>query len=133
MVGPCRSARRAWRVHGDVAASNLLVQSGRLAAVIDFGSCAIGDPACDLTLAWTFFTGSARRTFRAAMSLDDETWQRARGWALWKALILASGTAGTPDAARDAGVCSVSSSQKSEPSPIVPPPHMPPQWAGSHC
>jgi aminoglycoside phosphotransferase (APT) family kinase protein len=93
--------RSVW-VHGDVAASNLLVRDGRLAAVIDFGSCAVGDPACDLTMAWTFFTGSARTTFRDALSLDAATWQRARGWALWKAMLVACGMAGTPGAAPDA-------------------------------
>jgi aminoglycoside phosphotransferase (APT) family kinase protein len=95
--------RQSVWVHGDVAASNLLVHNGRLAAVIDFGSCAIGDPACDLTIAWTFFRGSARTTFRDAMALDEATWQRARAWALWKALIVACGKTGTPDAARVAG------------------------------
>lgn len=74
-------------VHGDVAPSNLLVRDGRLAAVIDFGTSAVGDPACDLVIAWTFLSGESRRAFREAMALDDGTWARARGWALWKALI----------------------------------------------
>ena len=89
-------------VHGDVAAGNLLVRDGRLAAVIDFGCCAVGDPACDLTIAWTFFSGSARKAFADTLSLDDATWQRARGWALWKALIVACGKTGSPEAAREA-------------------------------
>ena len=74
-------------VHGDVAGSNLLVADGRLRAVIDFGSSAVGDPACDLAIAWTFFFGDSRRAFRAGLSLDDGTWARGRGWALWKAAI----------------------------------------------
>ncbi len=77
--------------HGDVAASNLLVQEGRLHAVIDFGSCGVGDPACDLVLAWTFLTESSRAAFRKTLGLDEETWARGRGWALWKALILRAG------------------------------------------
>lgn len=89
-------------IHGDLAANNLLVRHGRLAAVIDFGSCAVGDPACDLTIAWTFFTGSARRVFKDAMSLDEPTWQRARGWALWKALIVARGQNDTAGTSREA-------------------------------
>ena len=40
-------------VHGDVAAGNLLLRGGRLAAVIDFGCSGVGDPACDLVIAWT--------------------------------------------------------------------------------
>jgi aminoglycoside phosphotransferase (APT) family kinase protein len=74
--------------HGDVAPGNLIVRDGRLAAVIDFGCCGGGDPACDLVIAWTFLDVAARAAFRAALPLDDATWTRARGWALWKALIV---------------------------------------------
>jgi len=73
--------------HGDVAAGNLLTSRGRLAAVIDFGTCGVGDPACDLVIAWTFLDGDRREVFRDAVGLDDQAWARARGWALWKALI----------------------------------------------
>lgn len=76
----------AW-VHGDVAATNLLVREGRLSAVIDFGCCAVGDPACDLTVTWTFFSGPGRAAFREALDPGEGAWARARGWALWKALI----------------------------------------------
>ncbi|HET8728612.1 MAG TPA: aminoglycoside phosphotransferase family protein [Alphaproteobacteria bacterium] len=87
----------AWRgppvwVHGDVSAGNLLVdQGGRLCAVIDFGSSSVGDPACDLAIAWTLFDGESRREFRAALPLDEATWARGRGWTLWKALIILAG------------------------------------------
>lgn len=74
-------------LHGDVSAGNLLVEAGRLCAVIDFGCAGVGDPACDLTIAWTFFFGESRTAFRAAIGADEATWARARGWALWKALI----------------------------------------------
>ena len=73
-------------VHGDVAPSNLLVSRGRLSAVIDFGCSAVGDPACDLAMAWTFFVGKSRAVFRNALDFDDETWARGRAWAMWKAL-----------------------------------------------
>ena len=78
-------------VHGDMAWGNLLVQDGELYAIIDFGSSAVGDPACDLAIAWTQFFGESRQAFRAALPLDDETWARGRGWALWKALITVAG------------------------------------------
>lgn len=74
-------------VHGDVTGANLLVVDSRLSAVIDFGCSAVGDPACDLTIAWTLFAGESREAFRARLPLDDATWARGRGWALWKALI----------------------------------------------
>jgi aminoglycoside phosphotransferase (APT) family kinase protein len=74
-------------VHGDVSADNLLVTNGRLSAVVDFGCSGVGDPACDVTIAWTFFFGESREAFRARLPLDHPTWARGRGWALWKALI----------------------------------------------
>lgn len=78
-------------LHGDVDAGNLLVEGGRLSAVIDFGSSGVGDPACDLAIAWTLFEGESRKAFREAMSVDDAAWARGRGWALWKALIALAG------------------------------------------
>ena len=74
-------------VHGDVTGSNLLMSNDRLCGVIDFGCAAVGDPACDLTAAWTMFDGSSRQRFVRSVPCDDNTWARARGWALWKALI----------------------------------------------
>jgi aminoglycoside phosphotransferase (APT) family kinase protein len=111
---PRDAVRRAWDdamsstwerepvwLHGDVAASNLLVRERRLAAVLDFGSCGVGDPACDTVIAWTFLAGAARERFRDALGVDAATWSRGRGWALWKALITLAGhlEAGAPDAA----------------------------------
>jgi aminoglycoside phosphotransferase (APT) family kinase protein len=90
-------------VHGDVSASNLLVTDGRLSAVIDFGCMGVGDPACDLTIAWTHFSGESRKAFRERLRLDEATWARARGWALWKAAItLRDGAAGSRAASRAA-------------------------------
>jgi len=74
-------------LHGDVSAGNLLVSEGKLSAVIDWGCSGVGDPACDLTIAWTFLFGESRKVFRAALPVDGATWARARGWALWKGLI----------------------------------------------
>jgi aminoglycoside phosphotransferase (APT) family kinase protein len=73
--------------HGDVSVGNLLVRDGRLSAVIDFGSSGVGDPACDVVIAWTLFSGASRAAFREALAADRGTWARGRGWALWKALI----------------------------------------------
>jgi aminoglycoside phosphotransferase (APT) family kinase protein len=74
-------------LHGDVSAGNLLAENGALIGVIDFGCAAVGDPACDLALAWSAMGPRARHAFRATLDLDDGAWVRARGWALWKALI----------------------------------------------
>jgi aminoglycoside phosphotransferase (APT) family kinase protein len=78
--------RPVW-VHGDVADGNLLVNDGKLTAVIDFGSSGVGDPACDLYIAWTFLDQESRQKFRAGLALNDATWARGRGWTLWKTLI----------------------------------------------
>lgn len=101
---PRRRLRAAWRAaldatwdgvpvwfHGDVAVGNLLIRGGELAAVIDFGTCGVGDPACDLAIAWTLFAGSDRAAFRAGLAVDDGSWARGRGWALWKALAQLAG------------------------------------------
>jgi aminoglycoside phosphotransferase (APT) family kinase protein len=74
-------------LHGDVSAGNLLVNRGQLSAVIDFGCSGVGDPACDLAIAWTLLRGESRQAFRTTIPVDDATWARGRGWALWKALI----------------------------------------------
>lgn len=88
-------------IHGDVAAGNLLVSDGRLAAVIDFGCSGVGDPACDLVIAWTFLSGQSREAFRLALPLDAGTWARGRGWALWKALITFAGNLQADQAAAE--------------------------------
>ncbi|MGA7730583.1 MAG: aminoglycoside phosphotransferase family protein [Chloroflexia bacterium] len=74
-------------IHGDLKPGNLLVQQGRLSAVIDFGGLNVGDPACDLIIAWNLFSAETRDVFRAALAVDDATWARGRGWALSIGLI----------------------------------------------
>jgi aminoglycoside phosphotransferase (APT) family kinase protein len=69
-------------IHGDLQPGNLVVDSGRLVAVIDWGALGVGDPAPDLAAALWTFTGTARRTYRDAVTPDDATWLRACGWAL---------------------------------------------------
>ncbi|MFW7433052.1 aminoglycoside phosphotransferase family protein [Vagococcus carniphilus] len=72
-------------IHGDIAPGNLLVKENKLSGVIDFGIMGIGDPSCDYAMAWTFFDESSRKIF--LQDLDQNTINRSRGWALWKALI----------------------------------------------
>jgi aminoglycoside phosphotransferase (APT) family kinase protein len=89
--------------HGDIAAGNLLLDDkGDLAAVIDFGTSGVGDPACDLVIAWTLFEGESRAEFRRLLPADDAMWARARGWALWKALITIDNPDARPDDAAEA-------------------------------
>jgi len=74
-------------IHGDLDARNLLVENGRLSAVIDFGGLGVGDPACDVMVAWKVLSADTRDSFRAALSVDGATWARSRGWALSQAVI----------------------------------------------
>ena len=86
LQAPIWDAPPVW-IHGDLLPGNLLVEQGRLSAVIDFGGLAVGDPACDLLGAWSFLSADAREVFRVSLSVDDATWARGRGWALSVALI----------------------------------------------
>lgn len=88
--------------HGDAQPGNLLLNSaGRLSAVIDFGTSGIGDPACDTTIAWTFLSGDSQRVFKQKLPVDEATWTRGRGWAIWKAMIVLVGQLDTdPDGAQ---------------------------------
>jgi aminoglycoside phosphotransferase (APT) family kinase protein len=65
-------------VHGDLIAGNLLVQSGRLSAILDWGGAGYGDPAQDLAPAWSVLNAAARRRFREIIGDDDAAWVRAR-------------------------------------------------------
>jgi aminoglycoside phosphotransferase (APT) family kinase protein len=82
---PAWDGAEVW-VHGDLLPGNLLVVDGRLSAVIDFGGLNVGDPACDLQPAWNVFAGESRRRFRAELEVDDASWLRGRGWALYQAV-----------------------------------------------
>ena len=68
--------------HGDLAYLNLLARDGTLCGVIDWGTCAVGDPAGDTIAAWSLLPPEARAVFRDALDIDDATWQRGKGWAL---------------------------------------------------
>jgi aminoglycoside phosphotransferase (APT) family kinase protein len=101
------SLRRVWDValgaddwtgppvwlHGDVHPLNLVVHRGRLSGVIDFGDMNGGDPASDLAVAWMLFPPAPRQVFRRSLGdhVDDETWHRARGWAVALGIALAHG------------------------------------------
>jgi aminoglycoside phosphotransferase (APT) family kinase protein len=77
-------------IHGDLDSRNLLVEGGRLSAVIDWGGLAVGDPACDVMVAWKVLSADTRDIFRNELSVDGSTWARARGWALSQALVALS-------------------------------------------
>lgn len=74
-------------VHGDIAPGNLLIREGSLAGIIDFGILGVGDPSCDYAMAWTYFDQESRKLLFRYSGHEEEMFIRAKGWALWKALI----------------------------------------------
>jgi aminoglycoside phosphotransferase (APT) family kinase protein len=74
-------------IHGDLAAGNLLVRDRRVHAVIDWGVMAVGDPACDLIVAWELLDAPSRQRLRSNLDVDDASWERGRGWALSTAVM----------------------------------------------
>jgi aminoglycoside phosphotransferase (APT) family kinase protein len=73
-------------IHGDLDARNLLVEDGRLTAVIDWGGLGVGDPACDVMVAWKV-PAKTREALRTELGVDAATWSRSRGWALSQAVM----------------------------------------------
>jgi aminoglycoside phosphotransferase (APT) family kinase protein len=86
LAAPAWDGPPCW-LHGDLHGANLLVRDGALAGVLDFGCLGAGDPACDLSPAWTVFAGAGRAAFRGAAGMDAAAWARGRGWALSVAVI----------------------------------------------
>jgi aminoglycoside phosphotransferase (APT) family kinase protein len=74
--------------HGDLDVRNWLVRDGRITGVIDWGAMGVGDPACDVMVAWKLHSPAARDAFREALPTDDATWERARGWVLSQAVAI---------------------------------------------
>ncbi|MFD3438125.1 aminoglycoside phosphotransferase family protein [Streptomyces sp. NPDC058685] len=74
-------------LHADLMPGNLLVDGGRLTAVIDFGCMGAGDPACDLFPAWNLLPAGARDVFRDVLGVDDAAWRRGRARTLSQAVI----------------------------------------------
>ena len=86
LAAPVHTGAPNW-IHGDICGGNVLVVEGRLSGVIDFGGLAVGDPACDLIVAWNLLPTEGRDVFRAELAADDAAWARGRGWALSIALL----------------------------------------------
>ena len=97
---PLRAAPLCW-VHGDLYARHLLVgPAHHLCGVIDWGDVALGDPALDLSIAFSFLPPGARDRFREAYGpLDAMTWDRARFRALHYGAALVDAGAGSGDEA----------------------------------
>ena len=89
-------------IHGDLLAPNLLVRDGDVHAVIDWAGASVGDPARDLAAAWNLFDGNSRQAFRDGLDFDEESWQRARCYALTRIFNVAYYERTNPEFSRDA-------------------------------
>jgi aminoglycoside phosphotransferase (APT) family kinase protein len=85
LAAPAWDGPPVWH-HGDLDARNWLVRDGRITGVIDWGAMGVGDPACDVMVAWKLHSAVARDAFRDALPTDDATWERARGWVVSQAV-----------------------------------------------
>lgn len=83
---PAHAGPDLW-LHGDLHPLNVLVRRGRISGVIDFGDLSAGDPATDLACAWLLLDAPARQRLRAELGVDDDRWQRGRGWALFLSVM----------------------------------------------
>jgi aminoglycoside phosphotransferase (APT) family kinase protein len=87
VLAAARDPRSDGWTHADLMPGNLLVRDGRLVAVIDCEGMCVGDPAVDLMAAWNFLPSGPRETLRRELAVDDCTWIRGRGWALYQAIV----------------------------------------------
>jgi aminoglycoside phosphotransferase (APT) family kinase protein len=77
-------------IHGDIHAANIVVRNGQVTGIIDFDLSALGDPACDLALAWSYLSADTREFFFDAAEADRGTIRRGKGWALYIGAIALS-------------------------------------------
>jgi aminoglycoside phosphotransferase (APT) family kinase protein len=88
IAAPAFGGPPVW-LHGDLHPANVVLSNGTLCGIIDFGEMCAGDPATDLSAAWLLLPdGAAARFFDAYASADDAAIQRARGWAVARAIGL---------------------------------------------
>jgi aminoglycoside phosphotransferase (APT) family kinase protein len=76
-----RATERVW-IHGDLHPRNVLVNRGRLCAVLDWGDVTAGDAAADLAALWWLFDLEAHGDFWSGYRpVLPAMWHRARAWA----------------------------------------------------
>ncbi|OOC61519.1 aminoglycoside phosphotransferase family protein [Paenibacillus ihbetae] len=87
LAAPPWSGPPVWH-HGDLDMRNWLVRNKRITGVIDWDTMGVGDPACDVMVAWKLHSPAARDAFRKYLPTDDATWARARGWVVSQAVAV---------------------------------------------
>ncbi|GHV45553.1 acetyltransferase [Spirochaetia bacterium] len=75
-------------IHADLLKPNILIKDNHIAAIIDFGSAGIGDPAFDLIPAWAIFDKESRNKLQKTLDINEDTWNRACAYALHQAALI---------------------------------------------
>ena len=77
-------------LHGDLHPRNILVDGGRISAIIDWGDITSGDIATDLASIWMLFSqqNARQRVIKEYGDISEATLQRAKGWAVFFAVVL---------------------------------------------
>lgn len=78
---PAYNGPPVW-LHGDLHPLNVVTAEKRIVAVIDFGDITSGDPATDISAGFMLFDRDSLLEFKTALGCDENTWGRARGWAI---------------------------------------------------
>jgi aminoglycoside phosphotransferase (APT) family kinase protein len=86
VAAPVYDGPRRW-LHGDLDNRNLLLEDRRITGILDWSCACVGDPACDVKVAWAVLDAETRPVFRERLGVDDATWARARGWAVSQAVV----------------------------------------------
>ncbi|MEM8709857.1 MAG: phosphotransferase [Planctomycetota bacterium] len=85
-------------IEADLHARNVLVDGGRISAIIDWGDLCAGDPSTDLAAFWMLFDSAEdREAGLVRYGATEEERSRAAGWAiLFGVLLLHTGLQDTP-------------------------------------
>lgn len=85
-------------VHGDLYSRHVLVDGSRLSGVIDWGDSHVGDPALDLSIAYTLLPSECEGPFFDAYGgVDQGTRERAMFRAVFYCVVLADFGVGNDD------------------------------------
>ncbi len=78
-------------IHGDLHPDNIIVNNGKIEAIIDWGDITKGDPATDLASLWMVADDPAvRKNALEIYEASDSTILRSRGWAIFYGITFLS-------------------------------------------
>lgn len=85
--GRATAAHTTGWVHGDLHPRHVIVDDDELTGVIDWGDLHCGDPAVDVSIAWTLLAGPARSALLDVVRPSTDTAARARLRALFYGVV----------------------------------------------